>query len=93
MKVKYIFTDQNIFGDPLLLQKFYHVTLQVHHIIVQAVIPFPEQFNDAIMLFIADIQNFKVQGCRTKSVPLRMNEVVINTGAELKLTVFSAVKR
>ena len=47
MKIKYIFTDQYVFPDSVFEQGFNHIPIQKHNIVIQAVVPFTNKFDDA----------------------------------------------
>ncbi|MCY1370301.1 hypothetical protein D9M69_573880 [compost metagenome] len=45
MKLEQIFTDQNKPADPVLQELIHHSPLQIHDIVMQGIIPLPQEFN------------------------------------------------
>jgi hypothetical protein len=92
VEVQYVFTDQNKFRNALLHHQLRHLTLQEHDVVVDGIVPFTDHLDDGETLFIVCKENLDVQGLRSETVPLRMNQVVVHLVREHELTVFPFIK-
>ena len=78
MEVEHVFGDQDKFKDPLEHEPVSHFPFQVHDIVFDGIVPFPDKFYDHIFFFIISQNNLQVQGVRTEIIPLWMDQVIID---------------
>lgn len=92
MEIQNVFTNQDEFCDPVCHQYICNIPLQVHDIVVQAIIPFTNQLDDAKSKVIICIKDFYIKCCRPYLIPLRMYEMVINGMCKFKFAVIPVIK-
>src|SRR5574343_379305 len=92
MKIENILSYQNKLTNALILQQFNNLMLQCHNIIIDDIVPLAYHLYNGIPLLVIDKQNLKIQGTRTKTIPLRMNQIIINGIRILKLNVHALIK-
>jgi len=93
VKIEHMLADENKLIDALPHQGVYDVALEVHDIVVEAIVPFAYQLKDGVVFLVIGKQQLAVQSAGTKRIPLRMNVVVVNLMREVGLAVASAIKR
>jgi hypothetical protein len=92
MKVEHIFTDQDKLVDPLADEGVHHIPFQMHYVILNAVIPFADEFHDGISLLVVGVKEFHIERGAAKIIPLGMDIIIVNLLRELKLTVLTSEK-
>jgi hypothetical protein len=73
-----MFTYQNKSVDVVGHHLIDDVAFEIHDIIVQSVVPFPDKFQNCKAIPIICIENFKIQGIGTHKIPGRVYIVVVN---------------
>lgn len=93
MKIQHIFTNKKKPVDAITHHVIDDFPFEVHDIVVQAIVPFADEFNDGKPFIIIGKEYFQVKRCRAKFIPLGVNKVVVDLISEVKLAVLPAVKR
>ena len=57
MEVEHVLRDKDEFADTVLIQDIGYVPAHRHDVILNRVVPFSQQFNDRVMLFIVSKQS------------------------------------
>ena len=58
MEVEYIFADQDKFVDSVFEHRFHHIAVQVHNIVIKAVVPFAYKFDNTVTIVIISKKYF-----------------------------------
>ncbi len=93
MKVQHIFANENEMIDCFIDHRLDHLTIEIHDVVVEQVVPFAYQFDDTKILFVITKQHFQVQGQGAEFIPLRMDQVVVNGICKIYFAVFTLEKR
>ena len=90
--VEYVFTDQNVAVNAFFDHVIHQFTFEVDAVVVKAVVPFTDHFDDGVALIVIRVQHFQVQSQGANGVPLRMNEIVVNFIGVIKLAILASVE-
>ena len=92
VKIQHVFADEHKFGHPTVAQRVDHFPLQKHDVVEQTVVPFPNEFEHSVALFVIREQHLGVQGLAPKFIPLRVNVVVVHLQVIREFVVHPVVK-
>ncbi len=93
VKVQHILGNKDEFADALVEHDIGDIPAQGHDIVLNGIIPFAQQFNNGIALFVIGKQYLHIKRSRSKFIPLRVDKIIIYRVGEFKLAVGTAVKR
>ena len=92
VEIQHVFTNENIAVNAFFDHKIHQIALEKDAVVVQAIVPFANHFDDGVALLVIGKQDFEVQGMRSKKVPLRVDVKIVNLVGVIKLAVLSPIK-
>jgi hypothetical protein len=93
MKIQNVLQNEYEVPYPLLNQRVNDVRLEGHDIVFYGIVPFANEFQNTAPCVVIHEQDFEVQGCGTKFVPLRVDKEIIYTVLKFKLAILPPIER
>ena len=93
MKIKDVLRDEDELRNTGFEELIRHLPLQEHNVVLDRIIPFPEQLYHHIVLVIVSQQYLQVQSPGPEIIPLRMDIVVIDRLGKLEFRINPPIER
>jgi hypothetical protein len=92
VKVQHVFPDEDETENALPDHWLDDFSFEVHDIVADTVVPFPNKLNDGKALVVVGKEHFEVKGRGAEIVPLGMDKIVIDFLGEIKFVVRPTVE-
>src|SRR5690606_9877802 len=93
MKVHDVLTDQNILRDAVGYHDVDHISLQVHDVVVDGIVPLAQKFNYRIASAVIGKEYFDVECLRSHEIPGRIDVISVDGIGIAVEVVFLSVER